>query len=166
MILALVDGDQVRHLEVSADGSIYAVGEADQEPTRVDARQVGPDRWSLLIGERSYEVRVDRDKTNYTVEMGGRVWTFCLTDPTRAVLRPGGGVRHGAGLIKAPMPGRVVKILVEEGQKVQHGDGLLVVEAMKMENELSAPRDGIIKTIHVGEGDTVEGNAELLLIDD
>ncbi len=164
MILALVEDEGVRQVEVRADGSLYTICADGGEPVEVDAHQVGPGRWSLLIGERSYQVQVGQERSDYTVEIDGRSWTFCLTDPARALLRPQGAARHGAGLVKAPMPGRVLRVLVKPGQAVQHGDGIVVVEAMKMENELSAPRDGVVEVVHVAEGDTVEGGADLVLI--
>ena len=64
--------------------------------------------------------------------------------------------------IKSPMPGRIVKVLVEVGQAVSAGDGVVIVEAMKMENELRADTNGIVDTIHVAADDRVEGNAKLV----
>jgi len=98
--------------------------------------------------------------------VGGRLWTFHLSDPARALLRSRRGAGRGAGLVKAPMPGRVVRILVEPGQQVKSGEGIVVVEAMKMENELSAPRDGVVTQVHVSEGDTVESGAALIQVGD
>ena len=65
-------------------------------------------------------------------------------------------------IIKSPMPGRVVKVLVEVGQVVTEGQGVVIVEAMKMENELRAETDGIVDVVHVGPDDRVEGNAILV----
>ena len=63
------------------------------------------------------------------------------------------------------MPGRVARLLVEEGEQVEKGKGLLILEAMKMETEIAAPKSGVVKKIAVQAGDTVEGGAELVLID-
>jgi biotin carboxyl carrier protein len=71
---------------------------------------------------------------------------------------------QGAGLVKTPMPGRVIKVLVKEGDEVKVGQPLVVVEAMKMENELGAERDGVVKKVFVSPGATVEGGARLLEI--
>ena len=68
------------------------------------------------------------------------------------------------GTVKAPMPGLVVKVLVESGQSVKKGDGLLVLEAMKMENEIAAPTDGVVDSIGVKAGTAVEKGAELARI--
>lgn len=74
-----------------------------------------------------------------------------------------GGAASGA--IKALMPGRVVRFLVEEGARVTKGTGLLILEAMKMENEITAPGDGVVTKFVVNAGDTVDGGAELVLIE-
>ena len=71
----------------------------------------------------------------------------------------------GDDSVRAVMPGRVVRILVEEGVEVKKGQGLLVIEAMKMENEISSPRDGKVGEVHVREGQTIEGGADLVLIE-
>jgi biotin carboxyl carrier protein len=80
--------------------------------------------------------------------------------------RRAGPAAHGPGRIAAPMPGRVVRVLAAIGQEVARGDGVVVVEAMKMENELTAPRDGIITEIGVEEGQTVQGGVTLAVIGD
>ncbi|MGV2434812.1 MAG UNVERIFIED_CONTAM: acetyl-CoA carboxylase biotin carboxyl carrier protein subunit [Anaerolineae bacterium] len=70
----------------------------------------------------------------------------------------------GEVVIKSPMPGLIVQVLVEEGQTVQKGATLLILESMKMQNELKSPRDGIIQRISVGAGDTVEQNRILITL--
>ena len=70
----------------------------------------------------------------------------------------------GEGLVSAPMPGKVLRVLVKEGESVKTGQGLLVLEAMKMENEIPAPMDGVVKKIHVKEGDTVNTGDPLIEI--
>jgi biotin carboxyl carrier protein len=77
-----------------------------------------------------------------------------------------GGLGSGAGTITASMPGRVVKILVEPGDKVQQGQGVLILEAMKMENEIKAPKDGVVSSISVREGESVESGAMMAEISD
>ncbi|WP_457750853.1 biotin/lipoyl-containing protein, partial [Thermococcus sp.] len=68
----------------------------------------------------------------------------------------------GEGVVTAPMPGKILRILVKEGDEVKTGQGLLVLEAMKMENEVSSPKDGIVKRILVTEGDTVDSGQALI----
>ena len=166
MIFALTDEDGIRQVEVAGTGTNYAISQENGDPLQVDAQPVGGGRWSLLVGDRSYDVRVQKDRSTFTVEMAGRTWTFHLSDPVRALVRSRSRAGRGAGLVKAPMPGRVVRVLVEAGQEVKSGEGIVVVEAMKMENELSAPRDGVVAQIHVTEGQTVESGAALIEIGD
>ena len=71
---------------------------------------------------------------------------------------------RGDGVITSPMPGKVVKLLVAEGDEVEAGAPIVVVEAMKMENELSAPKAGTVQKLHVAQGDTVEGGARLVTV--
>ncbi len=75
-----------------------------------------------------------------------------------------GGLGGGANVVRSPMPGRVVSILVESGQTVMAGQGVAIVEAMKMENELRAEIDGVVETVHVNADDRVEGNAQLVTL--
>ena len=84
-------------------------------------------------------------------------------DPRRKALRLAQG--SDQGLLKTSMPGRVVRLLVEEGQSVAKGDPIIVVEAMKMENEMKAPADGRIGKIHVSEGQAVEAGSALILVE-
>ena len=76
----------------------------------------------------------------------------------------GPSVSAGEGLVTAPMPGKVLRVLVKEGESVKTGQGLLVLEAMKMENEIPAPRDGVVRKIYVKEGDTVNTGDPLIEI--
>jgi biotin carboxyl carrier protein len=100
------------------------------------------------------------------VAHGRRFYARVENERTRdlhGISRGRGG--QGAGLVKSPMPGRVVKVLVKEGDAVLAGQPLVVVEAMKMENELGAERDGVVKKIFVSPGATVEGGARLLEVE-
>lgn len=82
-----------------------------------------------------------------------------------AALAATGSASAGGGLVKAPMPGRVVRVLVSAGQTVERGTPLVIVEAMKMENELLATVAGVIKAVHVGEGVAVDAGQALVELD-
>ena len=166
MIFALLEESGTRQFELQRNGDTYRVVNEGEEFTTVDARPVANDRWSLLVGSRSYEAKVTRDKTTYRVEIDGRSFSFDLTDPAKAMIRRAGAGAHGPGRIAAPMPGRIVRLLVGLGQEVRRGEGVVVVEAMKMENELTAPRDGVVTEIGVDEGQAVEGGVTLAVIGD
>jgi biotin carboxyl carrier protein len=168
MIFAVEDDRGLRTVEVRREGGDYRIVDGDSslvvDAVRAGSSPAGVQRWSLLIGHRSIQVDVTRDGTAWVVAIGGATRKYAFTDPTRAALARKGAGAHGPGRVTAPMPGRIVRILVEPGQSVARGDGVIVVEAMKMENELTAARDGVVTSIVVAEGQTVEAGAVLLEI--
>ncbi len=165
-----LDGtDAVIEVEDRPDGGctarrIQEDGTAES-PLEVDARTSGG---SLVvrIGGRVVDVLLDGSPPTQTAYASGRrAPVSCESERMRATgtLRSGGGGR-GSGTVLSPMPGRVVKVLVAEGAEVEVGAPLVVVEAMKMENELRAERSGVVKSIHVAPGDAVEGGARLVTV--
>src|SRR6266545_4088011 len=103
----------------------------------------------------------------YHLLLAGHSWTVdAVDDRTRQIqaLTGRGKAPSGGGVVKAPMPGLVVRVEVEVGQHVDTGAGLVVVEAMKMENELRATRPGVVQTIHVAPGQTVDKGASLVTL--
>ena len=92
----------------------------------------------------------------------GESWVFEAIDP----LAPPAGADSAAGRLTAPMPGRVVQVLVSSGDAVRQGQPMMVVEAMKMEHTIAAPRDGIVAAVHFAPGDLVEEGAELIALAD
>ena len=130
----------------------------------VDVRESGPHAMSLLVGPRSHEVALERVEGGYRVAIGGDVLDVGLVEAARGAAAP----RRGAGgpaRVKAPMPGKIVRLLVSAGDEVEAGRGLVVMEAMKMENEIRAPRAGRVKEAPVREGQTVETGALLVLLE-
>ena len=98
--------------------------------------------------------------------IGGNEFDVTLIDPKR--LRGGGSAHshdHGMAEIKTAMPGKIVRILVPAGTEVQKGDGIIVVEAMKMQNELKSPKDGVVKEVRGTEGSTVNAGDVLAVIE-
>ncbi len=130
----------------------------------LDVRKLEGDFYSILAGGRSYEVSVERTKEGYEVRHGAASRLVRLSDPTRKareeLLSRGGGPER----VVASMPGKVVRVLVSPGERVEAGQGLLVIEAMKMENEIAAPRAGAVTSIHVEAGLPVEAGALLAVI--
>ncbi|HVG38833.1 MAG TPA: biotin/lipoyl-containing protein [Pyrinomonadaceae bacterium] len=129
-------------------------------------RQLGPDVLLMTRGRRVAEARVRRgsEPDVYEVGLGHQSFAVALVDPKR--LPRGGGAGRGAGghsSIVAPMPGKVVRVLVEQGAEVAAGEGVLVVEAMKMQNEMKAPRAGRVSELRVAAGTTV-GAGEILAV--
>jgi len=133
----------------------------------VDAHQVASQLWSVLYGTGSFVVDVTRlPAEEYEVLIQGDCHKFTLmNEQRRAMARAGGKGSAGKAMVTSPMPGKVVKLLVTEGQEVEAGQGVIVVEAMKMENELKSALAGKVKEIFVKEGEVVESGAKLLLVE-
>ena len=129
--------------------------------------EVTPGAYSIIVGGRSYEARVaTRPGATATgellVSVGARQYAVEVHDPREWRHTGEVGAHDGPQEILAPMPGRIVKVLVEENQDVGAGDGLVVIEAMKMQNELRAPRQGRVEKLYVAEGAGVETGFKLL----
>jgi len=143
---------------VSVDGKIY----------NVDFESVsGQPVFSLIVDGKSHEAYVQEGDENWQVLMRGRLYPVKVEDEREKRLRAaaGGGVAEtGEFHLKAPMPGLVIAIPVVEGQEVKKGQVLLILESMKMQNELKSPRDGKISRIKVKPGESVEQKQALLSV--
>jgi biotin carboxyl carrier protein len=133
---------------------------------QVDFESVsGQPVFSLLLDGKSYESFVYQGDEDWQVLLRGRQYQVNVEDEREKRLKAaaGGGVAEGGEFhLKAPMPGLVVSVLVEEGQEIQKGQVMLILESMKMQNELKAPRDGIMGRIRVKAGESVEQKQTLL----
>jgi biotin carboxyl carrier protein len=127
--------------------------------------EVSPDVFSILTGRSSIVVRLLDNNDGFEAWVGSRKLNISVSDPRDAVLSDKAAAAHGPREIRAFMPGKVIKLLVAAGDVVEPGDGLIVVEAMKMQNEMKSPKPGRIRGIHVAEGDTVSAGTALLTID-
>jgi biotin carboxyl carrier protein len=124
-----------------------------------------PSGWSLIVDGASHEIGINEHAGTTTVYVDGHAVPVVLGSAGRFGRRAGGDAgAHGPKRITAPMPGRVVKVLVKPGDEVGPRQGLVVVEAMKMENELRAPAAGTVSEVRVAEGASVEANAVLIVI--
>jgi len=146
--------------------SVYRVS-VDGNEFLVDGKKTGRTNYSLIVDNRSFEIEVNHKGDEYRVLVDGRNYHVHLMDERR--VRAGGG-QSGGGLqgrrtVSVPMPGKVIAILVAEGDAVEKGQGLVIVEAIKMENEVRSPIAGEVKEIKVKHGDTVEGGAALLVVE-
>jgi pyruvate carboxylase subunit B len=123
----------------------------------------------LWLDGRPHTLVVMWEGERWVVELGGERWTVLVEDERTRELRTRTGRaarRPGAAVIRAPMPGLVVRVQVERGQRLEAGAGVVVLEAMKMENEISAPGPGVVRKIHVAPGQAVEKGAALLEMGD
>ena len=137
----------------------------DAEEIQVDAAEVTTGTWSLLIGGRSHIVDLSAGESLVALSGTAEV-SLLLEDARRKRLAEavGGGVEVHGEVVRAPIAGRVVKIMVEVGAEVGGGDSLVVLEAMKMENEIKASRGGTVEAIHAEAGQAVDSNQLLVTL--
>jgi biotin carboxyl carrier protein len=160
-------GEQSYTVEIEENGkSLYRVS-VDGNEFLVDGKKTGRTNYSLIVDNRSFEIEVDHSDDEYRVLVDGRNYHVHLVDERRVRV---GGSQPGADpqgrqSVSVPMPGKVIAVLVAEGDAVERGQGLVIVEAMKMENEVRSPIAGVVKEIRVKPGDTVEGGAVLLVVE-
>jgi len=166
MAWEVTDGAATRRVEVEelGDGRWRAV--VDGEVLELTVRRPEPGLLQVHRGDSIHRVDVAVDGGAVALGIGGRRYDLDVVDERRKALLAlaGGAAAGGDEVISTSMPGKVVALLVEEGQAVEAGDGIVVVEAMKMENELKASRPGVVRVLHVGSGDAVEGGAKLVTI--
>jgi len=163
--IAMIDGEQIPVILGKDAGGSTTVTIGDREYV-VDPRWTQSDLLSLLINGRSYQVDIHSDKDLHEVLIEGRHFAFELFDERKSLLKRSAAIgAEGVQEIKTSMPGKIVKILVAEGEEVQQGQGLVVVEAMKMENEIKSPKAGVVKKVGVKEGEAVEAGALLIVVE-
>jgi len=150
-----------------ANGSLRFV--VDGKMREAQGEEISPGVYSILVGGRSYEAHVTKRpgdpagrESPYVVTVGLRHYLVEIRDPRRWKQGSSALQAEGPQEITAPMPGKIVRLLVSENQEVSRDQGLLVIEAMKMQNELRAPRCGRVERIYVAEGIGVEAGFRLL----
>jgi biotin carboxyl carrier protein len=162
-------------VEIALDGKSHVVefaqvGERlcctiDGAPIEADAVQIAPGIYSILIDGVSREVRVEPDGGELRLTVADREWRAEIRD-TRKWRRNRGGAAEAEGRqqVSAPMPGKIVRVLVQSGDSVDAKQGLFVVEAMKMQNEIRSPKSGKVERLLVAEGQTVNAGEALAII--
>jgi biotin carboxyl carrier protein len=160
-------GEQNYTVEIEEIGkSVYRVS-VDGHEFLVDGKKTGRTNYSLLVQNRSFEIEVDNAEDEYRVLVDGRNYHVHLVDERR--LRVGeaqSGIQiRGRQNVSVPMPGKVIAVLVAEGDAVEKGQGLVIVEAMKMENEVRSPITGEVKEVRVKPEEVVEGGAILIVVE-
>ena len=131
------------------------------QPAAAEIIEVEPGVYSVIAGGVSREARASGDE----IVVAGHRFHFEVDDPRRWKRSGHAAQAHGRASITAAMPGKVVRILVAVGDEVKAGQGIVVVEAMKMQNELKAPRDGRVTAVDVRENDSVNAGAPLVTIE-
>jgi len=153
--------DEEIPLEVERHGNTYRVKLGDRW-IAADLVAAGGLRSLRLEDGTQVPLAHHREGTTHQITIGASRLDVDIVDPLALRRKRGDDHLGDSGIIKALMPGRIARVLVEKGATVRRGTGLLVLEAMKMENEIPAPADGVVDEIFVKAGDTVEGGADLV----
>ncbi|HBY98241.1 MAG: biotin/lipoyl-binding protein [Ardenticatenaceae bacterium] len=159
-------GDRLFEVVIHTDGRV----EVDGQMLAVDLQHIADEQvWSLLVEQHSYEVYTEFVEGQWRVLVDGERHEVIVEDERLRLIKAlGGKAARSVGdvQIKAPMPGLVVKVLVEEGESVAANQAVVILEAMKMENELRAARAGRIKGVRVQPGQAVDQGQVLLVLGD
>lgn len=149
-------------IEIRRDGR-SVLARVDDREYQLDVSQVEPNVYLLKDGAKIFQAYV---APNGMVNIGNRQIEVAIVDPKK--LRGSGADYEdtdGVAEIKTAMPGKLVRVLVDAGEEVRHGDAIVVVEAMKMQNELKSPKDGVVREIKFSEGDTVNAGDVLAIVE-
>jgi len=164
MKLEITIGGRTRHIEIVSEGTNRR-GALDGRPFEADAREVSPGIYSVLIGGHSFEARVEPRGPSLRISIGDREFSAEVSDPRRWRRRRASVLEaEGRQHVIAPMPGKVLRLLVKAGDAVEAGQGLLVVEAMKMQNEIRAPKSGLVERLLVADGQAVNAGDVLVVV--
>ena len=169
MAVEIKIGDRVAWVELlKQEGSLLEV-DVDGKVYKLDLMHTVDGTFSILEGGHSYSIELvphneTKKYTAYTLYKSCEVEV--IDAETRYLMNRGAnGFSSDENTISSPMPGKVVNILVKEGDEVKEGDTLIIISAMKMESEYKAPKEGVISKINVGVNDTIEGNQVLIELD-
>lgn len=158
------EGERELDVEVQRHGTGYLV-RIGERWIEADLVEIGPFVRSLRLDDGTQFSLVHHAVGNtHEITHGGTTTRVEVIDPLAAKRRRRDDEVSGGGVVKALMPGRVVRVLVAKGDTVRKGAGLVILEAMKMENEIHAPADGVVDELFVEPGQTVESGAELVHI--
>ena len=159
-------GDKQVTLEFQRDSSSLVSFRIDDESGEADIREIAPLTYSVIVADRHYDVRIhERGNDMFDVAVNGAAYPVTVTDPRRWTPARGASDASGPRKVKASMPGKVVKLLVQEGEEVDVAQGLVIVEAMKMQNAMKSPKAGRVAVIEVSEGGSVAPGETLVVIE-
>jgi len=160
-----VDG-KTHHVELER-GEATWLCKVDGQELEVDAALTARDILSVLLDGKAYEIKRERSlRGELHMVIGSARYAVDVQDPRSLRSRRAvAGAEAGPQKIKAPMPGKIVRILVSEKDEVKAGQGVIVMEAMKMQNEMKSPKDGVVQKIMTAEGSTVNAGDALAIVE-
>jgi biotin carboxyl carrier protein len=167
LIYEVSEGAETRRVEIHEVGEgVYDVT-MDGRTVRVNACKSGRTIYSIIEDGRQHEAMVDESgASGFDVLVAGHLFHLDARDErSRLLTSSAASVMTGPQTVSAQMPGKIVKVEVAVGETVREGQGIVIVEAMKMENEITSPIAGVVKELAVAEGDTVESGARLFVIE-
>ncbi len=135
------------------------------EPAIASLVEVEPGTYSIIMEGRAYEARVNASGEELAVDVAGRRYLVAVRDPRSYRKKSRAGAGEGRQNVVSPMPGKVIRVLVSDGDSVEEGQGLVVVEAMKMQNEMKSPKAGRVVQLRAKDGDTVAAGDVLVSIE-
>ena len=160
----VIDGKSYR-LELERKAAEW-ICQLDGKPIQIDAVLARRDVVSMIVNGRAYEIKREQSATDMHLWVGSKRYAAEISDPRSFRGRKSrAGADAGPQKLIAPMPGRIVRILVAEKSQVDLGQGLLVVEAMKMQNEIKSPKKGIVAKLAVVPGATVNAGDVLAIVE-
>ena len=152
-------------------GDGFARAEVDGRHYEINVRELARGEYLLLSGANVYKCRISQKRDHspgesFEIVLRGHNYEVAIIDPKRLRSGQSSAAHHaGAAEIVSPMPGKIVRVLVAAGAKVEAGAGVIVVEAMKMQNEMKAPKAGVVVSINAEEGATVSAGDVLAVIE-
>ena len=158
--VAIINNQQYE-IEIDEDGKVLI----DGDERDVDFLNLGGSLFSVITENKSLEAVIDDDEGRIAVMMGGRLFETQVLDERAILMMQRRGVQEtGSGEVHAPMPGLIVEVTVQLDQQVEIGDTLVILESMKMQNELKSPIAGVVRSVQVAAGQPVEKNMLLVEI--
>ncbi len=164
MIYDITIDDKSYRLELDSNGGLWSC-RLDGREVVIDAVMVRPDVLSLRVGSMAYEVKRELVAGELKLCVGDAHFSVEVRDPRSLRSRDRAIDNDGPKKLIAPMPGKVVRVLVGEGEQIDLGTGVLVVEAMKMQNEIKSPKKGTIQKLLVREGEAVNAGDVLAIVE-
>lgn len=156
-------GGRTRLIDVQKVNGSYRISIDGGEPRQVEAARLGPAEWRLVDGAHQLSLGLAVVGDDVLLTHHGHAAKASVVDPRKKALELAAGGKAGA--VRTEMPGAVVRVPVTVGASVRQGQVVVVVEAMKMENEFKAPFAGVVKAIHVAAGQAIEAGTTLLEIE-